>query len=61
MLDLRRIRSDPDAVRAARTSGSRFAYLVGDVARLWLAIQQFALAHDGVPRVLEALAAARGG
>ena len=34
-----------DVERAARTSGSRFAYLVGDVARLWLAIQQFALAH----------------
>jgi seryl-tRNA synthetase len=34
-----------DVERAARTSGSRFAYLVGDVARLWLGIQQFAIAH----------------
>ena len=32
-----------DMERGARTSGSRFAYLLGDVARLWLAIRQFAL------------------
>ncbi len=34
-----------DVERAARTSGSRFAYLLGDVARLWLALSQLALAR----------------
>ncbi len=34
-----------DMERGARTSGSRFAYLLGDVARLWLAIQRLALDH----------------
>lgn len=33
-----------DMERGARTSGARFGYLLGDVARLWWAIQQFAIA-----------------
>lgn len=32
-----------DMERGARTSGSRFGYLTGDVARLWWAIQRMAL------------------
>jgi seryl-tRNA synthetase len=34
-----------DMERGARTSGSRFAYLLGDVTRLWFAVAQFALAR----------------
>jgi seryl-tRNA synthetase len=34
-----------DVDRAARTSGSRFAYLLGDVALLWQSIQRLAIAH----------------
>jgi seryl-tRNA synthetase len=44
-----------DMDRGVRTSGSRFAYLLGDVARLWLGIQRFAidrLAERGFTLVL---------
>lgn len=34
-----------DMERGARTSGSRFAYLLGDAARLQYALVQFAMAH----------------
>ena len=36
-----------DMERGARTSGSRFGYLTGDVARLWWAIQRMALEKLG--------------
>jgi seryl-tRNA synthetase len=32
-----------DVERASRTSGSRFGYLLGDVAMLWLALSRFAI------------------
>lgn len=32
-----------DVERASRTSGSRFGYLLGDVAMLWLALNRFAI------------------
>jgi seryl-tRNA synthetase len=32
-----------DTERASRTSGSRFGYLIGDVAMLWLALNRFAI------------------
>src|SRR4029077_658893 len=32
-----------DMERAARTSGSRFGYLLGDIAVLWMAVSLFAL------------------
>src|SRR5438874_1878868 len=67
MLDLRRIRSEPDAVRAAlagdlidmeagaRVAGSRFAYLRGDLVMLELALVRWALerlrAHGHEPVV----------
>jgi len=36
-----------DMERGARTSGSRFGYLTGDIARLWWAISRMALDHLG--------------
>jgi seryl-tRNA synthetase len=44
-----------DVERAARTSGSRFTYLLGDVARLWFGLSQLAVTrlagHGFVPVV----------
>ncbi len=49
-----------DKDRAAKVAGSRFAYLMGDIVQLQLAIEQFVISHLGSENVIKEIVASAG-